>query len=55
MFGFSLLVLRFLQDIDNLEMHGVVLTPSDFTVKLKGLPIHADIETFKADLWDWVE
>jgi len=52
--GLSLIVLKFLQDIDYLEMHGLVITPANFTIELRDLPPHDDINVLKAQLWEWV-
>ena len=54
-FGLSLLILKGLQELDEREMHGIVVTASNFTVELRNLPKRKNINHLKGELWDWVE
>eukprot|EP00347_Sterkiella_histriomuscorum_P015813 403355588 len=54
-FGVSLLILKCLQDLEHLEIKGITIDASKFTIMLSGLPPHKNIYYLKAEIWKWAE
>jgi len=43
------------EELEEIEIEGVILDGSDFAVEVKNIPMHSDVRVFKAQLWRHIE